>query len=318
MKVLVTGGAGFIGSLLSRELSGAGHEVTIIDNISTGSLENLGKLNGVIDFVRGDIRDTALVRDLVIDSDVVYHMAAALGVDNIMKNTLDSISINFEGSEKILNACAEFDKRLLIASTSEVYGKNPKQPLSEEDDRVVGTPQKIRWTYSDAKALEEAVAHSLFLQGKLRVTTVRFFNTVGPRQTGMYGMVLPRFVASALAGEEIRIFGDGNQTRVFCHVSDAVRAVIGLMSDNSTIGEVYNVGGVGEISMNDLAKKIIEITGSTSSISHIPYSDAYPVGYEDMMRRVPNINKIKAKIGWVPEKSLDEIILDVSNYLKTE
>ena len=318
MRILLTGGAGFIGSNLSTTLLSLGHEITILDNISTGSMSNLSELKGNIEVIRGDIRDLSLVNELVSHSDFVYHMAAALGVDNIMKNTLDSISINFEGSEKILNACAEFDKRLLIASTSEVYGKNPKQPLSEEDDRVVGTPQKIRWTYSDAKALEEAVAHSLFLQGKLRVTTVRFFNTVGPRQTGMYGMVLPRFVASALAGEEIRIFGDGNQTRVFCHVSDAVRAVIGLMSDDTTIGEVYNVGGVREISMNDLAKKIIKITGSTSSISHIPYSEAYPVGYEDMMRRVPNIDKIKAKIGWVPEKSLDEIILDVSNYLKSE
>lgn len=314
----MTGGAGFIGSLLTRELSNAGQEITVIDNISTGALENIDNLGGTIKFVRGDIRDAALVKDLVFESDVVYHMAAALGVDNIMNNTLDSISINFEGSEMVLSACTEFDKRVLIASTSEVYGKNPKQPLSEEDDRVVGTPQKIRWTYSDAKALEEAVAHSLFLQGKLRVTTVRFFNTVGPRQTGMYGMVLPRFVAAALKGEDIRIFGNGDQTRVFCHVSDAVRAVIGLMSDDSTIGEVYNIGGVGEISINDLAKMIIKLTKSSSSITHIPYSEAYPIGYEDMMRRVPNINKIKAKIGWWPEKSLEEIILDVSNYLITK
>jgi UDP-glucose 4-epimerase len=318
MQILVTGGAGFIGSTLCTNLLKFGHEITILDNFSTGSKKNLSELQGRAVFIDGDIRDSSLVSDLVSKSDVVYHMAAALGVDNIMKNTNESISVNFEGSEKVINACSLHGKRLLIASTSEVYGKNPKQPLSEEDDRVVGTPQKIRWTYSDAKALEEAVAHSLFLQGKLRVTTVRFFNTVGPRQTGMYGMVLPRFVSSALKGEEIRVFGDGTQTRVFCHVSDAVRAVISLMEDESTIGEVFNVGGVGEISINQLAQKIIDITGSKSKISHIPYSDAYPVGYEDMMRRVPNISKIRKKINWEPQKSLEDIISDVANYLKTQ
>jgi UDP-glucose 4-epimerase len=204
------------------------------------------------------------------------------------------------------------NKRIIIASTSEVYGKNPKQPLSETDDRVVGAPQKIRWTYSDAKALEEAVAHALYLTKQLQVTTVRLFNTVGPRQTGRYGMVLPRVIQSALQNEPISIYGDGTQSRVFCHVQDAVKAILTLAQTESAIGEVYNVGGVGEISIKDLAEKIIERTNSKSVITYTPYDEAYPAGYEDMQRRVPDIGKIKSAIGWEPEKTLDNIIDDVA------
>ena len=204
------------------------------------------------------------------------------------------------------------NKRIIIASTSEVYGKNPKQPLSETDDRVVGAPQKIRWTYSDAKALEEAIAHALFLTKGLKVTTVRLFNTVGPRQTGRYGMVVPRFVQSAIKNEPITIYGDGTQSRVFCHVSDAVRAILMIAMNDSTVGEVYNVGGVGEVSIKQLADKIVERTGSKSAISYTPYDEAYPAGYEDMQRRVPDISKIKSALGWAPEKSLDNIIDDVA------
>jgi UDP-glucose 4-epimerase len=243
-------------------------------------------------------------------------MAAALGVDNILENPIESISTNFHGSEVVLNAAVKYDKRIVIASTSEIYGKNLKQPLSETDDRVVGTPQKLRWTYSDAKALEEAIAHALFLTKQLKVTTIRLFNTVGPRQTGRYGMVLPRFVQSALKNEPITIYGDGTQSRVFCHVADAVRAILTIAKTDSTIGEVYNVGGVGETTIKQLAEKIIELTKSTSAITYTPYDQAYTAGYEDMQRRVPNITKIKNAIGWSPENTLDLIIADVAAEMK--
>ena len=228
---------------------------------------------------------------------------------------IESISTNYHGSEIVLNAATKFDKRIVIASTSEIYGKNPKQPLSETDDRVVGTPQKLRWTYSDAKALEEATAHSLFLTKKLKVTTVRLFNTVGPRQVGKYGMVMPRFISSALENLPLKIFGSGLQTRVFCHVNDAVRAIIQLSSDDKSIGEVFNVGGFGETSIVDLAKSIIKQTDSKSGITFTNYDDVYSMGYEDMNRRVPDISKIKKFIGWEPKKDLAEIIKDISNSL---
>jgi UDP-glucose 4-epimerase len=238
-------------------------------------------------------------------------MAAALGVDNILENPIESISTNFYGSEIVLNAAVKFDKRIMIASTSEIYGKNPKQPLSEIDDRIVGTPQKLRWTYSDAKALEEATAHFLFLNKRLKVTTVRFFNTVGSRQTGKYGMVIPRFVKAASEDKPLKIFGDGLQTRVFCHVNDSIRAILGLATTDQAIGEVFNIGGVGEISILNLAKLVIEQTNSKSTTTFTNYEDAYSVGYEDMLRRVPDISKIKSYIGWVPKIDLNIIINDV-------
>jgi UDP-glucose 4-epimerase len=243
-------------------------------------------------------------------------MAAALGVKNIMEHTIESIDRNFTGSEVVLNAATKFDKRLIIASTSEIYGKNPNQPLHEESDRVVGAPQKIRWTYSDAKALEEAVAHTLHKTHGLKVTTVRFFNTVGPRQTGQYGMVVPRFIQAALKNEELIIYDDGSQSRVFCHVEDAVRAVLTLAFTDSTIGDYFNVGGTGETTIKELATKIIERTHSKSTIKFIPYTDAYPAGFEDMQRRVPDISKIKKTINWAPTHSLDSIIDSVTASLK--
>jgi len=243
MKVFITGGAGFIGSHLCDALVAEGKEVIILDNLSTGSKHNIAHLEGKIKVLTGDIRDQKLVESLVENSDLVLHMAAALGVDNILENPIESISTNFYGSEVVLNAAAKFDKRILIASTSEIYGKNPKQPLSETDDRVVGSPQKLRWTYSDAKALEEATAYALFLAKNLKVTIVRLFNTVGPRQSGRYGMVIPRFVNAAISNESVRIFGDGSQTRVFCHVSDTVRAILAISNNDKSIGEVFNIGG---------------------------------------------------------------------------
>ena len=310
MRVFITGGAGFIGSHLCDALVAEGKEVTILDNLSTGSKKNISHLEGKIKVVQGDIRDQKIVESLVGESDLVLHMAAALGVDNILENPIESISTNFYGSEVVLNAALKYDKRILIASTSEIYGKNTKQPLSETDDRVIGTPQKLRWTYSDAKALEEAMAHALFLSKNLKVTTVRLFNTVGPRQTGKYGMVVPRFVKAALENKPINIFGDGLQSRVFCHVIDSVRAVLALASNQKMIGEVFNIGGVGEISILDLAKLIIERTGSKSDIVFMSYDDAYAVGYEDMARRVPDITKLTSFTGWVPKLDIKTIIDD--------
>jgi UDP-glucose 4-epimerase len=316
MRVFITGGAGFIGSHLTDALIARGDEVTILDNLTTGSATNIAHLEGKIELVQGDIRDAALIEKLMAPADLVLHMAAALGVNTILEKTIESVSVNFTGSEVVLNAATKLKKRLIIASTSEIYGKNPQQPLNEESDRVVGAPQKIRWTYSDAKALEEAIAHSLHTTEGLKVTTVRLFNTVGPRQTGRYGMVLPRFVQAALNNEPITIYGDGSQSRVFCHVHDAVKAILTLAATDSTIGDVFNVGGVGETTMKELAEKIIARTNSTSTITYTPYIDAYPAGFEDMQRRVPDITKIKNTINWSPANTLDSIIDDVASHMR--
>ena len=316
MRVLITGGAGFIGSHLADALLAQGNQVVILDNLTTGSRANIADIENQIEIHQGDIRNEVLVNELVKSADLVLHMAAALGVKNIMENTVESVSINFTGSDVVLKAATAHNKRLIIASTSEIYGKNPQQPLNEESDRVVGAPQKIRWTYSDAKALEEAIAHTLHRTHGLKVTTVRFFNTVGPRQTGQYGMVLPRFVKQALNNEDITIYDDGSQSRVFCHVEDAVRAVIALTKDDSTIGDYFNIGGVGETTIKELALKVIERTGSQSKLVSIPFDQAYGPGFEDMQRRVPDISKVKAKLGWQPSHSLDSIIDSVAQHLK--
>ena len=318
MRVFITGGAGFIGSHLADALVARGDAVTILDNMSTGSATNIAHLEGTIEIIKGDIRDVATVEKAMANADLVLHMAAALGVNTILESPIESVSTNFTGSEVVLQAATKLNKRIIIASTSEIYGKNPKQPLNELDDRVVGTPQKIRWTYSDAKALEEAIAHALFLTKGLKVTTVRLFNTVGPRQTGRYGMVVPRFVQSALAGQPITIYGDGTQSRVFCHVADAVKAILILAGDDKSIGEVYNIGGVGETTIKQLAEKIIERTKSTSALTYTAYDDAYPAGYEDMQRRVPDTTKIRSAIAWAPAYSLDGIIDCVADYFKSK
>ncbi len=312
MHAFITGGAGFIGSHLADALIARGDNVTILDNLSTGALKNLDQIMNRIHFVEGDIRNQDLVESLTQKTDVTLHMAAALGVQTIMHHTVESISTNFTGSEVVIHAALKFDKRLILASTSEIYGKNPKQPLSETDDRVVGTPQKIRWTYADAKALEEAVAFALFTTHGLKQTTLRFFNTVGPRQTGRYGMVVPRFVEAALNNQPIPVHGDGTQSRVFCHVDDVVRAVLSIMNDDSTIGEVFNVGGSGETTIKQLAEKVISQINSKSSISYTPYSEAYPPGYEDMQRRVPDTTKLQRHLAWKPQHTLDSIISSVA------
>lgn len=314
MRVLITGGAGFIGSHLCDALVVEGQEVTILDNLSTGSKKNIAHLEGKIKVFQGDIRDQKLVESLVAKTDLVLHMAAALGVYNILENPIESISTNFYGSEVVLNSATKHDKRIVIASTSEIYGKNPNQPLMETDDRVIGTPQKLRWTYSDSKALEEATAHALFLTKNLKVTTVRLFNTVGPRQTGKYGMVIPSFIKAALENQPLKVFGDGLQSRVFCHVLDVVIAILKLTESDNTLGEVFNIGGVGETTILDLAKLIIKQTNSNSDYKFIEYDDAYLSGYEDMERRVPNISKIKSYIDWEPKLTLEDIIKDTTSY----
>jgi len=312
MRVLITGGAGFIGSHLADHYVNAGHTVTLLDNFSTGSHTNIAHLEGSLTTVDGDIRNIELVDKLTKETDLVLHMAAALGVNTILESPLESMSTNITGSEVVLHAAAKHSKRIIIASTSEIYGKNTKQPLNEIDDRVVGAPQKIRWTYSDAKAIEEAMAFALHQEKKLPVTTVRLFNTVGPRQTGRYGMVVPRFVQAALKNEPLTIFGDGTQSRVFCHIADAVQAIVTMAANDATIGDVYNVGGTGEVTIEQLAEKIIALTGSKSPITYTPYSDAYPAGFEDIQRRVPDISKVKNAIGWAPTKDLSQIISDIA------
>ena len=315
MRVLVTGGAGFIGSHLADALIARGDQVVALDNFSTGSTANIKHITKNFEIIDGDIRNIDLINDAVKDVDLVFHMAAALGVNTILESPLESISTNIAGSEIVLNAAATHKKRILIASTSEIYGKNPKQPLSETDDRVVGSPQKIRWSYSDAKAIEEAMAFSLNQEKSLKVTTARLFNTVGPRQSAHYGMVVPRFVRSALKNEPISIYGDGTQSRVFCHVHDAIEALLTLVDTDKTINEVYNVGGTGEITIKELADTVIKETKSRSTIDFIPYEKAYAAGFEDMQRRVPDISKIKHDLNWVPKKNLSQIISDVAQHI---
>jgi UDP-glucose 4-epimerase len=315
MRVLVTGGAGFIGSHLADALIARGDHVVALDNFSTGSTVNIKHITKNFEIIDGDIRNADLINDTIKDVDLVLHMAAALGVNTILESPLESISTNIAGSEVVLNAAANHKKRILIASTSEIYGKNPKQPLNETDDRVVGSPQKIRWSYSDAKAIEEAMAFSLNQEKGLKVTTARLFNTVGPRQSAYYGMVVPRFVRSALTNEPIGIYGDGTQSRVFCHVHDAIEALLALVGTDKAINEVYNVGGTGEITIKELADQVIKETKSQSSIEYIPYEKAYAPGFEDMQRRVPDISKIKQELNWAPKKNLSQIIADVASHI---
>jgi len=318
MRVLITGGAGFIGSHLTDYYFSKGCDITVLDNLSTGNLDNIKKNFNRIQFVNDDIRNSTIVNELVLQNDLILHMAAFLGVKNIMENTLEAIDCNYNGSELILKAAAKHRKRIVLASTSEIYGKNSSQPLNEESDRVLGPPQFTRWTYSDSKSLEEATAFFLHKMFDLPVTTARLFNTVGPRQTGQYGMVIPRFVQAALNNQDLLVYGDGSQSRVFCHVLDVVRAIDLLVSNDITIGEYFNVGGFGEITMLELAKKIIVMTGSKSKIRFIDYSDAYAFGFEDMKRRVPDITKIFSAVKWQPILNLDDILKDVISSISTK
>jgi len=314
VKYLITGGAGFIGSHLAEKLIARGDQVVIFDNLSTGSAKNLSGINEKVKFEEGDILDRAVIDKLVADSDYVVHLAAALGVFNIVNKPLESLKTNLQGSEVVLEACDKYRKPVLVASTSEIYGKNDKVPLNEEDDRIIGHPLKSRWSYSEAKAVDESLAYFYYLENKLPIRIVRFFNTVGPRQVGHYGMVVPRFVSAALKNEPLSVYGSGDQIRCFCHVTDAVIGLLLVMDSDKAIGEVFNVGNNQQISIMDLAKKVIEITGSKSTIEKIAYEKAYPEGFEDMQRRVPDISKIKQVLGWSPEINLDQIIKDIAAF----
>lgn len=312
MKILVTGGSGFIGSYLCKNLLEQGHEVVSLDDFSTGKPENIAELESANGFksIEGSILDKELVKDLITKVDVCFHFAAAVGVQKILDDPIGSLKTNLHGSENAIQACAESKVELVLASTSEIYGKNPSQPLTEDSDRVIGSPLLSRWTYSEAKAIDEALAHAYHSKHGLKVKIVRLFNTVGPRQSPAYGMVIPRFFAAALADKNLDIHGDGAQRRVFCHVDDAVRGVIDLWRHSEGDGEAFNVGGIEETSILDLAKKIIEITNSSSKVNFIPYAELKSQGFEDMQRRVPSTEKLKKLTGWVPTMGLDKILSD--------
>jgi UDP-glucose 4-epimerase len=317
MRVLVTGGAGFIGSHLTDRLVQEGHEVTVLDNLETGRIENLdgAKKSGKLTFVEGSVLDPALVDAMVAETDYIYHLAAAVGVFNILERPLASLMTNLRGTENVLDSALKHSRPVLIASSSEVYGKNISDSLQEDDSRILGSPLMLRWSYSQAKALDETLAYAYWKDRGLQARIVRFFNTVGPRQLGAYGMVVPRFVAAALAGDDITIYGDGKQTRCFGHVADIIDALIAVSNSEKTIGTVVNIGNSEEISIYDLAQKIIATTDSKSKIVYVAYEDAYLDGFEDMERRVPNIDRIKKLTGWAPTRNLDTIIRDVAQHL---
>jgi UDP-glucose 4-epimerase len=314
MRILVTGGAGFIGSHLCERLINDGHNVSAIDDFSTGRASNLQSLQGVPGFslVEGSILDTQLLNPLVNNADYVFHLAAAVGVFNIVNNPLASLLTNIRGTENVLDAAYAAKTPVFLTSSSEVYGKNVSDSLKESDDRILGSPVTLRWSYSEAKAIDESLAYAYFVEKQLETRIVRFFNTVGPRQLGAYGMVVPRFVKSALTNEPITIYGDGNQTRCFAHVYDVIDAVIAVAFAENTIGRVINIGNDYEISINELAKKVMDETNSKSEVVYVPYEEAYGEGFEDMERRVPNIDLIHQLVGWEPRRNLSMMIADIS------
>jgi UDP-glucose 4-epimerase len=319
VRILVTGGAGFIGSHLVDRLLEDGQQVTVLDNIATGRLENLKahKNNPNFNLVDGSILDQGLLTQQITSVDYIFHLAAAVGVFTIVNEPLSSLVTNIRGTENVLEVASTKNIPVFLSSSSEVYGKNISDSLRETDDRILGSPTTLRWSYSEAKAIDESLAFAYWMEKKLPTRIVRFFNTVGPRQVGSYGMVVPRFVESALKNEPITIYGSGEQTRCFGHVSDVIDAVIAVAFSDKTIGQVINIGNNKEISMNDLAKTIVKLTNSSSEIKYVPYAEAYGVGFEDMERRVPNIDLIYALTGWKPKKNLEDIIRDVAADLQS-
>ena len=310
MKALITGGAGFIGSHLADCLLARGHQVVLLDDLSTGRLDNIEHLgdNPDAEFVLGSILDADLVDHEVSRADVVYHLAAAVGVQLIVEKPLESLITNIRGTETVVEKAHKHRKRVVITSTSEIYGKNTSDSLSEDDDRILGSPLKSRWSYSEAKAVDEILAYTYWREKGLEAVIVRLFNTVGPRQTGSYGMVVPRFVEQALANEPITIYGDGTQTRCFCAVGDIVDGIVVLSETPDAIGRVFNLGGVEEVSIQGLAETVIAITGSSSRIEFVSYDEAYEEGFEDMQRRVPDTTRARELVGFAPTASLDDII----------
>jgi UDP-glucose 4-epimerase len=320
-KALVTGGAGFIGSHLSELLLAEGWEVYALDDLSTGSLANVEHLRDRHDFhlVVDSVLKPAVVNELVHKCDVVFHLAAAVGVRLIVEQPVHTLVTNLEGTEVVLDHCSRFGKRVLIASTSEVYGDHREErPLEETDRRVYGPTTQRRWAYADSKAMDEFLALAYHQERDLDCVIVRLFNTVGPRQSAQYGMVVPRFVRAALAGAPLEIFGDGFQTRCFCHVADTIRALSGLMDDGATSGEIYNVGSQERVRVIDLAQRILEATGSSSELFYVPYESVYGRGIEDMIHRIPSIDKVRGTIGWGPTRDLDTILDDVIEHIRAE
>ncbi len=311
MRYLITGGAGFIGSHLAEALVARGDHVIILDNLSTGRSENLAEIAGDVELIHGSVLDALLVDEFVSRSDVVVHLAAAVGVRLIVDQPLRSLITNIRGSENLLEAAHRYRRKILIASTSEVYGKNPRASFREEDDQVLGSPGVSRWSYSTSKAVDEILAFAYHREKELKTVIVRLFNTVGPRQTGAYGMVLPRLVDQALRGAPLTIYGDGLQTRCFCHVHDVVAALLSVLEEPEAEGDVFNIGSTEEVSILEVARRIIDASGSNSEVSLVPYDEAYGEGFEDMRRRVPDTSKLRSLTGWEPRHRLDEIIAEV-------
>jgi UDP-glucose 4-epimerase len=316
MRILITGGAGFIGSHLADYLLALGHRVTIIDDLSTGSMENIreAKENPRFQYCIDTIFDKHLLAELIDDSEIVFHLAAAVGVLNIVESPVRTIETNVGGAELVLELAAKKKKQVLIASTSEVYGKSTKFPFSEEDDLVLGPTTKGRWSYACSKAIDEFLALAYYRERRLPVTIVRLFNTVGPRQTGRYGMVLPTFVHQALRGAPLTVFGTGQQSRCFTHVDDIVKGLVQCVSSAAAVGQVFNLGNTEEVTISTLAERVIDATQSKSTIRYLGYDEAYGAGFEDMQRRVPDISKARQWFGYAPTRSLDEIIQSVVAY----
>jgi len=319
LKVLITGGSGFIGSHLSELLlQDETVKITVVDSLSTGKYNNIRHLteNPNYRLIVGDVTDFNLLEPLVADADHIYHLAAAVGVRRIIEQPVETIETNILGTEAVLKLAAKYHKKVLIASTSEVYGKNTNIPFSEDDDSVFGATVKSRWSYACSKAIDEFLALAYHKEKGLPVVIVRFFNTVGPRQTGRYGMVVPNLVQQALRGAPLTIYGDGQQSRCFTHVQDSIRCQRALMAEPRAVGQIFNLGGQEEVTIEQLAKRIIEMTGSKSELRYIPYSEAYEAGFEDMRRRVPNTAKVRELLGFAPDSELDTILTDVIEYFR--
>jgi UDP-glucose 4-epimerase len=320
MHWLITGGAGFIGSHLAEQLLQQGDRVSVLDDLSTGRMENIASLRGRpgFQFIRGSVEETSTVNLLVSQCDAVFHLASAVGVQLIVDEPVRTIRTTIHGTEVVLEAAHRFGRPTLITSSSEVYGKGARVPFSEDDDVVMGPTRHTRWCYAYSKAIDEFLGLAYYKQYGLPVVIVRLFNTVGPRQVGMYGMVLPRFVEAALAGQPLQVYGDGRQTRCFCHVSDVVEALTRLMSKPAAVGEVFNVGSDEEVSINELARQVIEAAGSQSTVEHLSYEQAYGQPFDDMQRRVPSLKRVKEAIGFSPKLKLAEIIAGVIAEVRPE
>jgi UDP-glucose 4-epimerase len=320
LRVLITGGAGFIGSHLSEKLMAMGHSVDVIDDLSTGNFRNLSGCQGSAEFrfIHGSVMDERLMHMLIDRNDVVYHLAAAVGVNLIVTQPVRTIETNIKGTEGVLEIAKKFRKRVILASSSEVYGKSEKVPFSEDDDCVFGSTNFSRWSYACSKAIDEFLGLAYHRQFGLPVLIMRFFNTVGERQTGQYGMVIPRFVKAALAGEPIEVYGDGEQTRCFGYVKDVVNGTITLAEDAGSYGHVYNIGSDEEVSINQLARRIKDLTGSSSEIRYVPYEKAYSYAFDDLRRRVPSLEKIRKRAGYAPTQSLDQILKIIIEWMRQE